>query len=992
VVPYCAMAARIGAARFVGRVEELARLTDVLRSAAEGEPSTVLVGGDAGVGKTRLIGEFSVRAREQGALVLTGGCLQLGGQGLPFAPVVEALRGAVQTVGGVELRRLAGEDGGELARLVPALRRAEGRQTSEAPGPAVELTPLSQLRLFEALLGLLSRVASHRPLVLVVEDVHWADASTRDLLMFLGHNLRQVGVVLVVTFRTDELHRQHPLRPVLQGMVREEMVTRLDLPPFARDELALLLAAILGGPPDRQLLDALFDRSEGNAFFAEQLLVAGGGVAQLPELLRDVLLVPLDGLSAPTVEVLQLVAAAGGEVGHDLLAVVAGLAEPELNDTLRVVVERGVLLADSAAQTYRLRHPLLTEAVATTVLPGEAVRLHRRLAQAIEAEPRLAVRSAAVELAHHWHAAHDQPRSLAASLAAAREAEAVLGVVEARRFVERALELWPQVADAVEQTGLGHRQVLQWAAELAYLANDPRRAVALQEVAIAESDTDGDRGSRAVLLQRLGLFRSIGGDENGALAACAEAVRLVQDLPLSAARAQVLARYSHILMLAVRHDEATAYGHQALEIAGTVGDRAVEGQVLGTLGTCMASLGDEGGLALLHRARAITEQLDRPEEVLRTYGNEAAALAGFGRFDDAIDVASRGIARARQLGIRAFWQNLSAHIAWDALYLGRWDLVDEALQAVSRDVGGLLAGHTQLLRVRLAAERGELQAARAALEAATRLGLRDNSQMRFDYLIAQLRVALLGGDTDELTACVNSRPALDHSGQPDTILGLGIELRADVLRVLADRAAKGRGDVQLADTVLNECQQLAAVLPPTFRLVPVWLSLAEAEHARGSSAPDVVERWITATARCDELSLAPYGAYARYRLAQALLASGSRERARQPLREAHAVGQRLRAAPLERDILELARRARIDLDDRPAATPAQQLGLSPRETEVLSLVADGRTNTQIAEQLYISRKTASVHVSNILRKLQAANRGEAAAIAHRAGLTNQPTS
>jgi predicted ATPase len=266
------MAARIGAARFVGRVEELARLTEVLRAAGEAQPAIVLVGGDAGVGKTRLIAEFAVRAREQGALVLGGGCLQLGGEGLPFAPVVEALRAAMKTVGVVELRRLAGEDAGELARLVPALRGAE-RLTE--PSIAPELTPSSQLRLFEALLGLFGCVASHRLLVVVIEDVHWADASTRDLLVFLGHNLRQVGVVLVVTFRTDELHRQHPLRPVLAQLVREETVERLDLPPFARDELALLLADILQETPGSAAAGCAVRALRGQRVLRRA--VAGGG-------------------------------------------------------------------------------------------------------------------------------------------------------------------------------------------------------------------------------------------------------------------------------------------------------------------------------------------------------------------------------------------------------------------------------------------------------------------------------------------------------------------------------------------------------------------------------------------------------------------------------------------------------------------------------------------------------------------------------------------
>jgi tetratricopeptide (TPR) repeat protein len=263
--------------------------------------------------------------------------------------------------------------------------------------------------------------------------------------------------------------------------------------------------------------------------------------------------------------------------------------------------------------------------------------------------------------------------------------------------VERALELWPQVPDAAERCGCEHAEVLRWAAELAYLVNDPRRAVALLEAALAAHATDADRLGRALVLQRLGLFRSVSGDEAGALDACAEAVELVQELPPSSARAQVLARYSHLLMVWGRHSEATGYGNQALEDARTVGDRAVEGQVLGTLGASLAALGDEHGLTLLRRARQIAEQLDRPEEVLRTDINETASLGGLGRDHEAIEVASRGIARARELGLKRFWEGLTANMAWSALYLGRWELVDEAVETVSGDVGGWAAASMALL-------------------------------------------------------------------------------------------------------------------------------------------------------------------------------------------------------------------------------------------------------------------------------------------------------
>ncbi len=387
---------------FVGRGAELERLDAALRSAARGQPTTVLLAGDAGIGKSRLLDEFGERARRQGAVVLGGACLELAGEGLPFAAVTEALRALAEEVGPVELRRLAGSARLELAQLLPGL--LAGHDGSDAARP--ELTPASQLRLFEALLGLLGGLSASGPVVIVLEDVHWADASTRDLLVFLAHNLREVGLVLVASFRTDELQRQHPLRQLLPRLLREDTVEHLELAPLDREEFALLVEHLIGEPPGSETFEALFERTRGNPFLAEQLVAAGADAAVLPELLRDVLLLALDGLSEPALRMLRVVAAAGGEdVGHGLLSWAVELSEWELDAAVREAVDAGVLTADLGAGTYTLRHALLTEAIATTLLPGELGRVHGRLAQAIEQDPGLAVRAAAAELRTTgiWH-------------------------------------------------------------------------------------------------------------------------------------------------------------------------------------------------------------------------------------------------------------------------------------------------------------------------------------------------------------------------------------------------------------------------------------------------------------------------------------------------------------------------------------------------------------------------------------------------------------
>jgi DNA-binding CsgD family transcriptional regulator/tetratricopeptide (TPR) repeat protein len=977
------MVLRSRSSRFVGRAGELARLEEALGRAAEGTPTLVLLGGDAGVGKTRLVEEFSRRAREGGARVLAGGCLELGDGGLAHAAVTEVLRDLGEQVGFPELRRLAADDAGELSRLAPRVRPA-GHPEGGRTGPALDAA--SPLRLFEALLGLVGRLAAERPLVIVLEDVHWADASTRDLLMFLAHNLRELGVVVAATFRTDDLHRQHPLRPVLGRLLRGAAVERVDLEPFGRDEVASLVEEILGDPPGPELLDLVFDRSQGNAFFAEELAAAAGVDGEsLPDSLREVLLAALDGLPEEVVELLRVVAAAGGEVRHGLVTRVLASdgnapGGSELDGNLRLAVERGLLVASAAAGTYAFRHALLSEAVHSILLPGEVGRLHRALASTIEADPALASRSAPAELAHHWQVAQDRPRALSASLEAARGAEAVAGVAEARRHVERVLELWEQVEDAQERAGMDRAAVTRWAAELSYLAGDPRRAVALQERALAA----GGAGpvERAVMLERLGRFLWTAGASDRAEEAYTQALRLMPPDPPSAERARVLSSYSQMLMVDLRGEESDRYAAQALAMARQVGARSVEGHALTNLGANLGARGDPRGRELLRQARAIAEEQDAPDDIMRSYMNESYVLGKLGRFDEAIELIPGALQRARELGLAHLWAaGLANNLAQAAMFRGRWQLADQVLRTAPRDTGGIGAGWADLSRAELLASRGEAVKARRELAAVRRARVQEYAQSRSGYLRTCLTVALLDGDPAEVLALVKDRPPIS-----DNVEHGAIQLRWVILRALADQAPSDPEVRRLADEVLAECGELRMRLPGESPLVTAWVALAEAEHVRAVGGSEPAERWAAAVARCDEVGLAFYTAYARHRLAEALLDDGTRDGVADLLRAAQETALELGARPLLADIVELARRARVDLGLEPAAGPADDLGLTPREVEVLALVAEGRTNREIASELYISDKTASVHVSNILRKLEVSNRGEAAALAHRLGL------
>jgi DNA-binding CsgD family transcriptional regulator len=981
------MVMRGSSVELVGRQAELGQLDAALARAIDREPSVLLIGGDAGVGKSRLLAEFAERADQHGALVLFGGCLELGDGGLPYAAVTEALRDLPARVGAPELRRLGVGDGSDLARLIPALRKPD--TAAAAPQRDPELTPTSQLRLFEALLHLLTGLAASSPVVLVIEDVHWADASTRDLLVYLAHNVHDVTVLLAVSYRTDDLHRQHPFRLVLPRLVREDTVEHLRLEPLGRAAFDELLEALLGEPPAPERSEELFRRTAGNPFFTEQLVQAGVDPTGLPDLLRDVLLLAIDDLDGRTVALLRIVAAAGGEqVGHELLARVSGFDEDELSASLRTATHRGVLVIDPRAGTYGFRHALLGEAVGATLLPGERGRIHGQLATAIDGDARLACRSASAELAHHWQLAQDQPRSLVASLAAARDAESSVGAAEALSHVERALELWPRVDQREERTGLDDSALLEWAARLYKLVGRAERALALQEAAIANLPEDTGWSRRALLHGQLGQYRWDVGDGEGAVRERRLAVELAPAQPPSRGRARALAEYSNSLSLTAQLDEAGRHAREALAMAQEVGDREVEGHALGVLGSGRVLRGDLGGLEQLREARRLAAALGADEEVSRWYHNEGAFLLAFGHFEDAIAVATAGLEHDRATGAAmGDSQGLYGIVARAAFRAGRWQLADETLRTAPQRTGGVFTGLNHLLRANLAACRGQHETAASWLQAARRLHVETDVDARANYLTVLLTCTLLHEGSAAVRAILDAGMPLDRRVARDVTDPDRIELCAVVLRALADEAAAGRPDRSRADAFLAEANELAQPMLDKVLVARPWLALATAEHARATAADDTVGLWEHATVRCEEASLGYHAAYAHFRYAQALLDNGQRPAATDPLRLAHATAAQLGAAPLAAAVAHLARRANLDLGTTPAPAAAEELGLTPREAEVLALVAAGRTNPEIAERLYITAKTASVHVSNVLRKLAVTNRGEAAAVAHRRGLT-----
>jgi DNA-binding CsgD family transcriptional regulator/tetratricopeptide (TPR) repeat protein len=988
------MGGRVASPTFVGRIEELQTLEAAKVRAATTEPAVVLVGGEAGVGKTRLVAELTARCAADRTRVLVGGCVPVGDGALPYAPIVEVLRTLLADLGVRAVRELIGPSWPELARLLPALGE---------PDRAGPDDPAAQARLFELLLGLLGRLGEQAPVVLVVEDLHWADRSTRDLLAFLVRNLRRERVLLVVTYRNDEPGQQR-LGSYLAELDRGGPVQRLELPRLDQTQTVAQLIGILEATPSAELVDAVFARSEGNPFFTEELLAAvRAGSLQLPSTLRDLLRGRAAVLPELAQRVLEVVAVAGRRVPHRLLAAVAGLDDQPLVEALRVAVASQLLVTRPGQDGYDVRHALLREVIDADLLPGERTGLHAAYARALTERPQLAdgpPAVAAAELAAHWDAAGDLERALPAAVEAGSAAERAHAFPEAQRHYERALQLWEKVSDPGRAAGLDRVELLTKTADAAGFAGRTQRALVLLTTALEELDPNDGPVRAALLHMRLGGLRWIAGDEPACLAALEEAVRILPAEP-SPEQARVLAAYAQWLMLAGRDRDAVRRAEEALAVARTVGARAEEGHALDILGSCT------GNIEYLEEALRIAEEVGNAEGIVRAYLNLGTVLSRRGRTREALDLARRGLAVARELGLdRAMGSFLAANLAWELFDLGDWEESEGVVaEALEREAAAAPRLHT--IRGTLEVGWGDFPAAREQLELARRLN--PSPYEAAGPLASLAELAIWEGRYRDARAAIDEAVSVPERRDPKEelpppeaaeIYALGLRVEADCAE-LARAARSAAGFEEARRRARPLIAMLQAITGPLERAaggavdrVLCYVALGKAECSRLEGRPDP-EPWERAVGSCERLELPYPAAYARFREAEAMLAAKApRARIEPVIRAAHRTAVALRAEPLRREIELLARRGRLRLQEQVAAaaapeappSPAAPFGLTRREAEVLALVAAGRTNRQIGQQLFITPKTASVHVSRILAKLGVEGRGEAAAVAHRLGL------
>ncbi|GAB3934536.1 hypothetical protein GCM10027614_07720 [Micromonospora vulcania] len=558
-------------------------------------------------------------------------------------------------------------------------------------------------RLFELIARILERLASSRLVVLVIEDLHWADSSTRYLLGYLSRSRRLGRLLLVGTYRSDDIHRRHPLRPVLAEMDRLRSVRRIALRRFDRVEVTKQLTGLLGAPPEPNLLDEIFVRSDGNAFFVEELARAyRDHTAVGLDDLRDVLLERLEVLPETSQRIARVAAESGDVIGYPLLKAVVGLPEDELIEGLRAAVLAQILVSEPNGSEYRFRHSLVREAVSDSLLPGERALINRQYAEVMETDPSLArAGELAGRLAQHWYAADDDVKALRMSVGAADEARDRYAYADQLWLLERALQLWERVSEDVRadlpalrlpegyprrghrpgHAGPGYLDLLATATVAARLGGDLDQAMRLTcdalEILAGKDEHHPSRAAwfwtrRAVLVQAL--------NHGDGWKELQTAQALIDDLPSSVVHADVLA---HVANWGAQHRpgrESRVAADRAVEYASQVGAEALE--LHARITRCWLGIEtdvDGSCLAELYEVRQRAEKLGLVDIIGRVCLNLPSFLEGMGRSEEAIAEARHSIKTCRSLGLTDAEAWVHCNLSLSLFSVGRWPEAEAAL-------------------------------------------------------------------------------------------------------------------------------------------------------------------------------------------------------------------------------------------------------------------------------------------------------------------------
>jgi DNA-binding CsgD family transcriptional regulator/tetratricopeptide (TPR) repeat protein len=946
------MARRTHPRMLLGRDTEQAELYDALTLALKGEPQVVVVAGDAGIGKTTLVADLAVRAEELGFTVAWGHCLDIDA-GIAFGAAFEAVGNLI-----APLTELDDRPG---ARRMRTLLDPDSPRSPEA------------FRVLEDLRQTVLEAADAGPVLLVLEDMHWSGRSTQDFAVALSRRGRG-RLLLVLTVRSDDLHRRHPARKTLGEISAVTGARRIDLGPLDRAGIADIVGAGSEEDPDPFLVDSVLARSEGNPLYAEELVDATPD--RVPEHLSDLFLARVDALADGPRRLLRIASVDGTRVDMSVLREVSGLDPDQVDAFVRELLDANILRP--ASESLAFRHGLLREAVYDDLLPDERTRLHAELAAILSAridgdpEPRLALLS---RLAFHSASAHDSAGAIVASERAGMAAWKV-GAAESVAHLERALSLWDGVPDAEALVGRTKIELV---------------------ISLARAALDQGDGERWHALNR-------------------RAVEMLEPdtAPLVACRAYFSYAYSALNI--EDRDSAPEAVRRALECAGDepTEERAYALGADALLHLCDGRFGD--GLEAVRRAAEAAEAVGAVDAFQLDLSFESVALMALGRLDEACELEERAIEVARSAGMLHLVLDHVEQLATRLLVAGQVARAESVSRAGRQE--GLAAGLTvaaAFCGVPLAMAltwQGHFDAAEELLAELEALGSVEET-----WLWGKADLLLARGD---VVAAVTALPrsALDPAGAAEP------PFEDDYLRRLQIGVLREDGELCLATAdayleVLEGCdspvlaacgarvgfQALTSTSPSDDTRAPRLRERAAAQLGRARSG--LTASWHegfyglqlalagayaaqdAGGSALDDLRAAvslaePIGAFLalepRVELARELLAEGSRDEGRELLVDCWTTAHEMGARGVERRAAKLATRARVPLPES-GSSEGPLSRLTPREREILDRIATGATNQAIAEELFISPKTVSVHVSNLLAKLGVENRGAAAALA-----------
>ncbi|HVM30390.1 MAG TPA: AAA family ATPase [Candidatus Limnocylindrales bacterium] len=1020
----------------IGRDAELNALAGVLQRAAQTEPSRVVIRGPLGVGISALIDELVGRLADVEGIVVCRGRAEAPRSGVPYAALGGALRERLAEISDEDLPAVIGGAGHDLAPILPGLGDRLSAAGDPPRAPALDAPEQRGARLQEGVLALLERLSAEGVICLVLEDLHHADPGTRDFVAALLRVSRRLPLALILSYHTDEVHRGHPAWDFIGELGAHRSVQMIELAHMSRADVAQLVEELRGEKPPVGLLAAISEGSKGNPLLASQLVAAHAEVdgLRLSDPFVEIVHARLARLSPKVRSVLRLLAAARRPLARRRLLDVALPGGHIARADLAAAIETG--LAVQRSGLVGIVHQLVAEAIENLALPAERHEMHAAVASLLVTEP--------AEQAWHWARAQRPDAARAAHLEAARLARRTEPGQTALLHYLRALELGEGTdeADRLDSVSL-----LAAAADAAEAAGLFRRAATLVEQAI-ERRTGGrierlisapvdqrteDRLEVSQLCERLGRYRRAGGNPQGAQRALEQSLELLPSGQGGAVRARALASLAQHLMLGGQFGESARLAEEARQLSATLDppDRAVQGHATCTLGVDVAYLGEvDRGLRLLEEATELSRSCGQLDDVMRGYANRTTLLDLDSRREEALAVVTEGIAEARTNGLGLAYGAFLRGNAADILFqLGRWrEAEDECRAAMELPPAGMAWINPVLyLGLLLTESRADEEAARLVGQTLLQLEAVPAGQWSALMLRAAVSLALWRGDVDDArrVAAAEWERVLDTSEELQIAAAASTVLEACAASAEAGRDRREWEAVaeagELAGRVLPEAERQVAEgsLPASIgarREADLHLATARAHAARVRGRADPAE-WARLAGAWATVPVPYQAAKAHWwHAATALEARDRRSEARDALHAAWRIAGELPARPLRRALAQLAERGRIPLPDdgpvaipvrpvgrqpvavgpgtaiaerlsvKPTAVTTQSFGLSQRESSVLLLLAQGLTNREIGERLYIRQATVAVHVRRVLAKLGVSNRIEATGMAIRLGL------